>query len=236
MIELRRFPHISPHTPCCAHLHTLREVCYLLSLEACSRRSFATAAARAIISHGFPLAVAVPHSNQSKSINMYQSINHRCHNKATRGQRRSHIPVPAPPQGAANPASRSDAGRLHSNQSKSINTNQFLKSDTRAAKRSPSQHRHGPRGAANTASRSNAGLVRGLNHSIKVPHAPHAGKGEATSQHNHRGQQTLRHEVTQAWGGLKISNSRSESRYLGCTYSDEPTHKHGLNRCARAPG
>jgi len=38
---------------------------------------------------------------------------------------------------------------------------------------------------------------------IKGPHkATHThGQGEATSQHRHRGQQTLRHEVTQAWGG-----------------------------------
>jgi len=30
-----------------------------------------------------------------------------------------------------------------------------------------------------------------------------AGKGEATSHHHHRGQQTLRHEVTRAWGGCE---------------------------------
>jgi len=32
----------------------------------------------------------------------------------------------------------------------------------------------------------------------KVLTKPNAGKGEATSQHHHRGQQTLRHEVMQA--------------------------------------
>ena len=29
------------------------------------------------------------------------------------------------------------------------------------------------------------------------------GQGEATSQHSHRGQETLRHEVPQAWGAVK---------------------------------
>jgi len=36
--------------------------------------------------------------------------------------------------------------------------------------------------------------------SIKGPHKATHGQGEATSQHSLRGQQTLRHEVTQAWG------------------------------------
>jgi len=36
--------------------------------------------------------------------------------------------------------------------------------------------------------------------SIKGPHKATHAHGEATSQHYHRGQQTLRHEVTQAWG------------------------------------
>jgi len=39
-----------------------------------------------------------------------------------------------------------------------------------------------------------------LKQSIKGPHKATHWQGEATSQHSHRGQQTLRHEVPQAWG------------------------------------
>ena len=39
-----------------------------------------------------------------------------------------------------------------------------------------------------------------INQSIKGPIKATHGQGEATSQHSHRGQQTLRHEVPQAWG------------------------------------
>jgi len=35
----------------------------------------------------------------------------------------------------------------------------------------------------------------------KVRTKPHAGKGEATFQHHHTGQQRLHHEVMQTWGG-----------------------------------
>jgi len=38
--------------------------------------------------------------------------------------------------------------------------------------------------------------------SIKGPHKATHRQGEATSQHRHRGQQTLRREVTQAWGAV----------------------------------
>ena len=37
---------------------------------------------------------------------------------------------------------------------------------------------------------------------IKGPYKATHGQGEATSQHHHRGQQTLRHEVTQARGAV----------------------------------
>jgi len=40
-----------------------------------------------------------------------------------------------------------------------------------------------------------------INQSIKGPHKATHGQGKATSQHSHRIQQTLRHEVPQAWGG-----------------------------------
>jgi len=43
------------------------------------------------------------------------------------------------------------------------------------------------------------------NQSVKDPHkATHIRQGEATSQHrhSHRGQQTLRREVTQDWGAV----------------------------------
>jgi len=46
---------------------------------------------------------------------------------------------------------------------------------------------------------------------------PHAGKGEATSQQHHRGQQSVRHEVTQAWGAVKSSCCLSR-----CLFSYEP--------------
>ena len=39
-----------------------------------------------------------------------------------------------------------------------------------------------------------------INISSKVLTNPPQGQGEATSQHHHRGQHTLRHEVTQASG------------------------------------
>jgi len=39
----------------------------------------------------------------------------------------------------------------------------------------------------------------------KVLTKPHTGKGEATSQHHHRGQQTLHHEVMQARGAVNES-------------------------------
>ena len=38
--------------------------------------------------------------------------------------------------------------------------------------------------------------------SIKGPHKATHGQGEATSQHSHRGQHTLRHQVLQAWGAI----------------------------------
>jgi len=38
----------------------------------------------------------------------------------------------------------------------------------------------------------------------KVLSKPHAGKGEATFQHHHRGQQTLLHEVMQTWGAVRL--------------------------------
>ena len=42
-----------------------------------------------------------------------------------------------------------------------------------------------------------------VNQSIKDPHKATHEQGEATSQHSHRGQQTLRHEVPQAWGAKR---------------------------------
>jgi len=48
-----------------------------------------------------------------------------------------------------------------------------------------------------------------INQSIKGPHkAAHGQKGEATSQHHHRGQQTLHHEVMQALGAVNDSRQR----------------------------
>jgi len=44
-----------------------------------------------------------------------------------------------------------------------------------------------------------------ISQSIKGPHKATHGQGEAASQHHHRGQQTLRHEVTQAWGAVNGS-------------------------------
>jgi len=43
-----------------------------------------------------------------------------------------------------------------------------------------------------------------INQSIKGPHKATHGQGEATSQHSHRGQQTLRHEVPQAVGADRL--------------------------------
>jgi len=58
-----------------------------------------------------------------------------------------------------------------------------------------------------------------INQSIKGPHnATHGqgdnathGQGEAASQHHHRGQQTMRHEVTQAWGAVHESQQHIAS-------------------------
>ena len=50
-----------------------------------------------------------------------------------------------------------------------------------------------------------------INQPTNGPHRATHGQGEATSQHSHRGQQTLRHEVLQAWG------ANNESRqHLAC--------------------
>jgi len=38
---------------------------------------------------------------------------------------------------------------------------------------------------------------------IKGPHKATHVEEEVTSQHHHRGQETLRHEVTQAWGAVR---------------------------------
>jgi len=53
----------------------------------------------------------------------------------------------------------------------------------------------------------------------KVLTKPHAGKGKekphpSLSQQHHRGQQTLRHEVTQAWGAMNESQ-----QHLACATS-----------------
>jgi len=58
------------------------------------------------------------------------------------------------------------------------------------------------------------------NQSIKGPHKATHAQGEATSEHYHRGQQTLRHEVPQAWG------AKNESRqHLACaTHSFSTTY------------
>jgi len=46
--------------------------------------------------------------------------------------------------------------------------------------------------------------LRSVNQS-KVLTKPHMGRGEATSQHHHRGGQTLHHKVMQAWGAMNES-------------------------------
>jgi len=53
-------------------------------------------------------------------------------------------------------------------------------------------------------SRTWSSWVKPDSDSIKGPHKATHGQGEATSQHSHRGQQTLRHEVPQAWGAMPI--------------------------------
>jgi len=47
-----------------------------------------------------------------------------------------------------------------------------------------------------------------INQAIKGPHKATHGQGEATFQHHYRGQQTLRHEVTQAWGAVAESQQQ----------------------------
>jgi len=49
----------------------------------------------------------------------------------------------------------------------------------------------------------------------KVLTKPHTGKGEATSQHHHRGQQTLHHEVMQAWGAVNESRQHWSAKLVG---------------------
>jgi len=44
-----------------------------------------------------------------------------------------------------------------------------------------------------------------INQSIKGPYKATHGQGEATSWHHHREQQTLRHQVKQAWGAVNES-------------------------------
>ena len=50
-----------------------------------------------------------------------------------------------------------------------------------------------------------ARLQTSLINQSKVLTKPHTSKGEATSQHHHRGQQTLHHEVMQAWKAVNES-------------------------------
>jgi len=74
--------------------------------------------------------------------------------------------------------------------------------------------------------RSDTGLPT-LNQSIEGPHKATHGQGEAAFQHNHRGQQqTLRHEVQQAW------RAKNESRqHLACaTHSCSMPFYSGVQR------
>jgi len=52
----------------------------------------------------------------------------------------------------------------------------------------------------------------------KVLTKPHTGKGEATSQHLHRGQQTLHHEVMQAWEAVDLGGCGRVTTALVCTF------------------
>jgi len=66
--------------------------------------------------------------------------------------------------------------------------------------------------------RAPASSVATTNQSIKGPHKATHGQGEATSQHSHRGQQTLRHEVPQAWGANNESRQHLTcATRLGCS-------------------
>jgi len=53
--------------------------------------------------------------------------------------------------------------------------------------------------------RGNEGTQTRISNQSEVLTKPHAGKGEATFHHYHRGQQTLLHEVMQAWDGVNES-------------------------------
>jgi len=55
------------------------------------------------------------------------------------------------------------------------------------------------------------GSTAGPNNRSKILTEPQTGKKEATSQHRHSGQQTLRDEVTQAWGAVNESQ-----QHLAC--------------------
>ena len=87
----------------------------------------------------------------------------------------------------------------------------------RAAARALGPREHAVRGAAKT--EMEAMEAAAINQSIKGPHnATHGqgdnathGQGEAASQHHHRGQQTMRHEVTQAWGAVHESQQHIAS-------------------------
>jgi len=59
---------------------------------------------------------------------------------------------------------------------------------------------------------------------IKSPHKATHGQEKARSQQYHRGQQTLRHKVPQAWGAVK----NSQKKNLGATHT--PTHVQSMAR------
>ena len=63
-----------------------------------------------------------------------------------------------------------------------------------------------------------------INQSIKGPHKAAHGQEEALSQHRHRGQQTLRHEATQAWGA-EINQSINQNPQRA-TRAQEKTSQH----------
>jgi len=72
--------------------------------------------------------------------------------------------------------------------------------------------------------------------SIKGPHTASHGQGEATSQHHHRGQQTLRHEVTQAWGleaCFLLLTSRSRLILSVIDFPERASVALGLTRLSR---
>jgi len=71
--------------------------------------------------------------------------------------------------------------------------------------------------------------------SSKGPHKATHGQGEATSQHCHRGQQTLSPEVTQSWGAERSRRCRAKRGFVGVKSKQRSSQSHTRARRSHIP-